>query len=180
MTVIRSCLKHTWITWKRPNPWLERRNWSNSNMEAPMEWELQGQELLAWLWINSLPDHLDLYLLDTASWKTTMHSKPVFWLILPLKPLQEWTDQTPLCEMNLALVPTKTHRQNQVFIFMPGSALSNSKYFVYSKRIQSQRKAGFFLAFCLAAKTCRVKMIGCKNDILREIIKKCSSKVINK
>ena len=37
----------------------------------------------------------------------------------------------------------------------------------------------FFLDFCFAGKTCRVKMISRQNDILRAIVKNCSSKVIN-
>ncbi len=37
----------------------------------------------------------------------------------------------------------------------------------------------FFLDFCFAAKTCCIKIINGKNDILREIVKKCSSKMIN-
>ena len=38
---------------------------------------------------------------------------------------------------------------------------------------------GFFLDFCFEAKTCRVKIVKRKNDILHEIIKNCSSKMIN-
>ena len=36
---------------------------------------------------------------------------------------------------------------------------------------------GNFQNFCFAPKTCRDKMICCKNDILREISKNCSSKL---
>ena len=34
-----------------------------------------------------------------------------------------------------------------------------------------------FLDFCFAVKTCRVKITSCKNDILHEIVKNCSTKL---
>ena len=40
-----------------------------------------------------------------------------------------------------------------------------------------QYTVDFFLDFCLVAKTCRVKIVSHKNDILSEIIKSCSSKL---
>ena len=64
----------------------------------------------------------------------------------------------------------------------PDISLLNGPYVCWSRPVFTDKQpfqgtVDFFLDFCFAAKTCRVKIVSGKNDILREIVKNCSSKL---